>query len=376
MYNSPWTLLGLVVVTIFCTETLVMLLFLFLPKLPPLVETFVDSTVLSTLVLPILYFFLYRPLNKQIKERLEIEKELRLSEARLAYKAKELEKTMDKLQQAPQMLLAAKMSGLGKIVAGVAHEINNPVGFIHSNIEYVTEYTRSLLKVVDIYQQEYPHPREEIKAIVEDSEVEFLRQDLPLVLSSMKTGTERIRDIVLALRNFSRMDEAKIKRVNIHEGIDNTLLLLQYSLKLGSETSGIEVIKEYSYLPEVECYPSLLNQVFMNIFNNAIESLEKCYSNQNTPADTNYQRSIIIRTQALSNKILQISIKDNGVGISEDIKQQIFVPFFTTKSVGLGIGLGLSVSYQIIVNQHRGNIQCISQAGKGAEFIIEIPFQQ
>jgi signal transduction histidine kinase len=140
---------------------------------------------------------------------------------------------------------------------------------------------------------------------------------------------------------------------------------------LGSETSGIEVIKEYSYLPEVECYPSLLNQVFMNIFNNAIESLEKCYSNQNTPADTNYQRSIIIRTQALSNKILQISIKD-----SEDIKQQIFVPFFTTKSVGLGIGLGLSVSYQIIVNQHRGNIQCISQAGKGAEFIIEIPFQQ
>ncbi|HIK26725.1 MAG TPA: GAF domain-containing protein [Oscillatoriaceae cyanobacterium M7585_C2015_266] len=286
--------------------------------------------------------------------------------AQTRHQAEELATTLRNLQQTQaQLIQSEKMASLGQLVAGIAHEINNPVNFIHGNLTHVSNYVRDLIELVKIYQQEYtttPIIKEKIEAL----DLEFLITDLPKTLSSMKVGTERIRQLVLSLRNFSRLDEAESKRANIHQGIDSTLLILQHRLQAKKEQQSIEVIKEYGQLPLVQCYPAQLNQVFMNLLSNAIDALEEGNTSQPT---------IWIRTQVQQGNRAIISIADNGPGIPTAIRDRIFDPFFTTKPVGKGTGLGLSISYQIIVEKHGGVIQCLSQPGEGTEFRIEIPIQ-
>ncbi|MFN6529836.1 sensor histidine kinase [Nostoc sp. ChiSLP03a] len=265
-----------------------------------------------------------------------------------------------------------KMAALGQFVAGIAHEINNPVNFIAGNLVYALNYTQDLLQLISLYQHHYPAPVAEIEAAIAEMELEFLTADFLKLLDSMKFGTERIQEIVLSLRNFSRLDESDKKIVDIHEGIDSTLIILQSRI-INQETGQIITIdKEYGNLPLVECYAGLINQVFMNILSNAIDaifaSFESAYSNLKSPV-------IRIRTEVTDNREVVIRIADNGSGIPKDIQKRLFDPFFTTKPVGKGTGLGLSISYQIVVEKHCGQLQCISTIKEGTEFIITIPVE-
>ncbi|MCC5634868.1 GAF domain-containing protein [Nostoc sp. CHAB 5844] len=291
--------------------------------------------------------------------------------------AQQLAETLHELQTTQtQLIQTEKMSSLGQLVAGVAHEINNPVNFIYGNLSHVREYADDLLGMLNLFQKQYPNPSLEICDRAEEIDLEFLSEDLPKTLSSMNIGVERIRQIVMSLRNFSRLDEAEMKVVNIHEGIDSTLLILQHRLKSKSDHADIQVIKEYGDLPLVECYAGQLNQVFMNVLSNAIDALE--YHQELT--SKTHQHQITIRTTVGEmNKnapSVVIYIKDNGQGIPEAVKTRVFDPFFTTKPVGKGTGLGLSISYQIVVEKHRGIFQCESQPGQGTEFRIEVPIRQ
>jgi GAF domain-containing protein len=304
-----------------------------------------------------------------------------LQQAQLHNQSKEqtikLAQTLHDLKQTQtQLIQTEKMSSLGQLVAGIAHEINNPVNFIYGNINHVNNYAQDLLSILDLYLQNTPNPSPEIRDRSEEIDLEFLIEDLPKTLSSMKVGVERIRQIVLGLRNFSRLDEAEKKPVNIHEGIDSTLLILQHRLKPKPESPAIELVKEYSDLPLVECYAGPLNQVFMNVLSNAIDALEDYRESQST----SHNCQITIRTAVgeLEGNIksIVICIADNGSGIPEALKARICDPFFTTKPVGKGTGLGLSISYQIIVDKHGGVFKCDSQPGLGTEFWIEIPVIQ
>jgi signal transduction histidine kinase len=281
----------------------------------------------------------------------------------------ELKQALYKLKQTQSQLIhAEKMSSLGQLVAGVAHEINNPVNFIHGNLNYVNDYIQDLLSFIQLYQQHYPNPTAEIAEQAEEIDLAFLEEDLPKLLTSMQVGTERIREIVLNLRNFSRLDEAELKVVDIHEGIDSTLLILQHRLNLESDSPNIEILKNYGDLPKIECYAGHLNQVFMNILTNGIDALLK--------AKDKDKKQIRIRTEARDSDWVVVAIADNGPGMSQEVQQHIFDPFFTTKPVGKGTGLGLSISYQIVVEKHGGQLKCISAPGEGAEFLIKIPVQQ
>jgi len=284
-------------------------------------------------------------------------------------KAKETaEAALRKLQQTQaQLIQSEKMASLGQMVAGIAHEINNPTSFIYSNITPAQEYASDLLNLLDLYQLHYPEPDSEIKAETEAIDLEYIKDDFPKLLHSMWMGADRIRAIVLSLRNFSRLDESDMKQADINEGIDNTLLILQHQLKPKDGKVEIEVIKEYELLPEINCYPSQLNQVFMHIIGNAIDALHS-QGNQKDRSPT-----IMIRTELRDKKWAIARIADNGPGMSTDVVNKIFDPFFTTKPVGSGTGLGLSISYQIIVDKHGGKLNCISAPGEGTEFIIEIP---
>ena len=281
----------------------------------------------------------------------------------------ELEKTLNELKSTQaQLIQTEKMSSLGQMVAGVAHEINNPVSFVYGNINYVNGYIKDILELIELYQQEFPKPGDEIKEKLEDMELEFVRSDLPKILTSMKMGATRIREIVLSLRNFSRLDEADMKEVDIHEGIESTLLILQNRLKSKPNRTEIEIIKKYNQLPKIECYPGQLNQAFMNIISNAIDVLEE-------ERDIDIQPQICIQTELIE-KTVAVRIADNGKGMSEQVKNKLFDPFFTTKPVGKGTGLGLSITYQIIIDKHQGKLHCESEPGEGTEFIIEIPLHQ
>jgi signal transduction histidine kinase len=251
------------------------------------------------------------------------------------------------------------MSSLGQMVAGIAHEINNPVNFIQGNLIHTNNYTQELLELIHLYQQHYPQPEPEIQAKMEDIEIDFISEDLPKVLSSMEMGAERISQIVLSLRNFSRLDEANSKEVDIYEGIENTLLLLSHRLN-----PGIQLIKLYESLPLIECYPAQLNQLFMNILSNAIDEL-LAHNELSQP-------QIVIKTKIVENNKIEVRIRDNGTGIAPEIKDKIFDPFFTTKPVGQGTGMGLAICYQV-VERHRGKIEVISELGEGTEFVVTLP---
>ena len=297
--------------------------------------------------------------------------------------AGQLSEALHHLQQTQtQLIQTEKMSSLGQMVAGIAHEINNPVNFINGNLTHAHAYIEDLLKLIQLYQEHYPKPHEAIQEQIDTMDLEFLVDDLPKLLDSMKIGGDRIRQIVLSLRSFSRLDEAEMKPVNIHEGIDSTLLILHSRLKANAGHSEIEVIRAYGKLPKVECYAGQLNQVFMNILANAIDALEEqpdprvimIYTqfipeDGETPVDENTE------VDPDAQGMIQINICDNGPGMSPEVQEKLFDPFFTTKPVGKGTGLGMSISYQI-VQKHRGSLECCSEVGRGTEFIIRIPSSQ
>jgi signal transduction histidine kinase len=257
----------------------------------------------------------------------------------------------------------------------VAHEINNPVNFIYGNLNPAQDYCFDLLQLVKLYQAQYPQSTTEILDKIRDIDLEYISHDLPSLFNSMKVGAERIREIVKSLRNFSRLDEAEMKFVNIHEGIESTLLILQSRLNFKGSTSQIVVVKNYGKLPKVECCAGQLNQVFMNVLGNAIDALEERGKGE-VAFECDRPPTIAIRTYLASGDRVGISIADNGLGIPESVRQRLFDPFFSTKPVGKGTGLGLSISHSIIVERHGGQITCISAPENGAEFIIEIPLRQ
>ena len=334
-------------------------------------------------------------------------------------KATQLELALQELQQAQtQLVQQEKMASLGQLVAGVAHEINNPVSFIYGNITPASGYTQDLLHLLQLYQRHYPQPVPEITEQLKIADLEFIAEDFPKLLVSMQNGAERIRQIVLSLRNFSRHDETQLKPVDIHEGIDSTLLILQHRLRQQPDRPEIRVVREYGQLPQVECYPGQMNQVFMNLLSNAIDVLEESVvrvqssglsdtTAENKQRATVFNPMIRIRTEVIQSSSSQsdrtasqqktnrdpldstiqskspddkgcashlvIYIADNGSGITTDLQHQIFNPFFTTKPPGKGTGLGLSISYQIVANRHKGHLFCHSAEGQGAEFVIKIP---
>lgn len=300
---------------------------------------------------------------------------LRRSEMELRQKAATLENTLQQLQQTQvKMVQSEKMSSLGQLVAGVAHEINNPVSFIYGNLEYLTGSVKDLLQCIHVYQQHAPEPAAELQQQLQTLDLDFLQTDLPKLLASMSVGADRIHQIVLSLRNFSRMDESECKTVDIHEGLDSTLLILQHRLNANAERPAIHVTKHYEdHLPLVECYVGPLNQVFMNILSNAIDALEERNLAWDDNSDTHDIGQIMIQTAQIGGDWIQIAIVDNGPGIPQDLQPKIFEPFFTTKVVGKGTGMGMPISYQIIVDRHMGTLDCVSTPGLGTKFVIRIP---
>ena len=309
-----------------------------------------------------------------ITERKQAEEALRQSDARERERAQQLEQALLELRSTQtQLVQTEKMSSLGQLVAGIAHEVNNPVNFIHANITYLKQYTKQLLDLVTLYQQEYPEPKSKIRDLIEEIDLGFMAGDLIKIVGSMQVGTERIRQIVLSLRNFSRLDEAQMKPVDIHAGIDSTLLILQHRLKASDKWPTIQIVKDFGKLPLVECYASQLNQVFMNIIANGIDAIEERYQKLSVAeAEANPGR-ISICTMMTTQKTVIVEITDNGTGIPENVRSRIFNPFFTTKEVGKGTGLGMSISHSIVVEKHKGKIECISSIGCGTTFQIEIP---
>ncbi|MEG5044777.1 PAS domain S-box protein [Microcoleus sp. B4-C1] len=315
--------------------------------------------------------------SQDITTRKQAEEALRQSEEREREKARDLESALRSLRSTQtQLIQTEKMSSLGQLVAGIAHEINNPVNFIHANIDYLNQYTTQLLDLVTLYEQEYPDPNSKIVDRIEEIDLDFMAEDLRKVMGSMQVGSERIRQIVLSLRNFSRLDESAMKPVDIHEGIESTLLILQHRLKSRDSRPEIEVIKEFGKLPLVECYASQLNQVFMNIIANAIDAIEERYHQLSVPQSETKSGRITISTGVTPQNTVRVEISDNGTGIPDGIVDRIFNPFFTTKAVGKGTGLGMSIAHSIVVEKHKGKIECISSIGCGTTFQIEIPIDK
>jgi two-component system, NtrC family, sensor kinase len=309
-------------------------------------------------------------LEVQVAERTQ---ELQTANAQLQAESAQLQQLLTELQSAQtQLIQAEKMSGLGQLVAGIAHEINNPVNFIHGNLTYLRDYTNNLLDLVSLYQKHYPTPVAEIVQTIEAIDLAFVQQDLQKLLGSMEMGTRRIGEIVLSLRNFSRLDEADIKPTNLHEGIESTVLILQHRL-VQPGSKSIQLVREYGAIPLVSCHAGQINQVFMNIIANAIDAIEEANAKRLERDEAIPTSAITIRTSRSDDEWVEVVIADNGTGIPEPIKQHIFNPFFTTKPVGKGTGMGMAISYKIITENHAGTLVCRSQPGEGTEFIIRLP---
>lgn len=311
--------------------------------------------------------FQFEEVLARIQNQLTIQK----LQNQLQARNEQLQQALYELKKAQtQLIQKEKMIGLGQLAAGMAHEINNSIGFISNNLAPTRDYVRDLLNLIYIYQQEYPNPTTTIQKIKQEIDLDFLILDIEKLIGSMQTGTERIYSTLLALRIFSRLNEADIKAVDIHAGIDSALILLQHRLKQEGEQIEINVIKNYGDLPLITCYASQINQVFLNLLNNAIDALESGTGEAFPPYS---MPTIWISTELTALETVTIRIKDNGVGIAPEIKSRLFDPFFTTKPVGKGSGLGLSTSYQIVVEKHKGQLTYHSSLGEGAEFAIEIP---
>ena len=328
--------------------------------------------------------YITKPLqHEEAIARINVHLQLRHLQKKLEQEVSErtahLTEALENLQRTQvQLVQSEKLSSLGQLVAGVAHEINNPVNFIYGNLMHARSSTEDLLRLVESIQQCYPNLNPAIQQQMEAMDFDFLKQDLPELFSSMEVGADRIRKIILSLSNFSRLDESEKRAVDLHEGIDSTLMILKSRLKAKPERPKILTIKDYGKIPKVICYPSQLNQVFMNLLSNAIDALEDAYENRksNPEATNNCDLQIRLHTECLNKNWVRICIADNGPGIPEALRSQLFEPFFTTKPPGRGTGLGLSISHQIVVEKHGGRILCNSIDGKGTEFAIEIPLKQ
>lgn len=306
---------------------------------------------------------------QQTNEELEARVQQRTAELSRANHA--LTTALEELRSTQgQLIQTERMSSLGQLVAGVAHEINNPVSFVYGNLQPANNYTQDVLKVLDLYQQNYPDPSPQIAKALDELDIEFIREDFPKLLSSMAMGTQRIKAIVHSLRNFSRLDEADFKTVDIHEGLENTLLILNNRLKANPPHEPIALSKNYGELPLVQCFPGQLNQVFMNLLTNAIDALRSNTSNGKHPSAP--PPAITIQTETVGDSAV-ITIADNGTGIPSDVMPRLFDPFFTTKAIGKGTGLGLSISHQIITEKHGGSLTCRSTQNEGTTFVIQIP---
>jgi two-component system, NtrC family, sensor kinase len=297
------------------------------------------------------------------------------AELQLKQQAQSLEQALSNLQRTQsQLIQSEKMSSLGQLVAGIAHEINNPVSFIYGNVNHVEAYFHSLLSLIGHYQNHYPSPAPIITKAIAAMELDFLRDDMPKLLESMRRGAERIKKIVLSLRSFARMDESEYKAVDLHDGIESTLMILENRLKSQAHRSTIEIIREYEDLPLVECYAGQLNQVFLNILVNAIDAFDE--QEQNVNLLENQRNFIRITTSVVDNQYIAIRFIDNGSGIEEADQKRLFDPFFTTKPVGKGTGMGLAIAYQTVTERHGGTLECKSSVGQGAEFVLKIPLQR
>jgi two-component system NtrC family sensor kinase len=317
---------------------------------------------------------------RDITARKRYETDLQNSRNCFEAQANQLTATLRELKATQsQLIQTEKMSGLGQVAAGVAHEINNPIGFIHGNLVHIDAYVQDLLGLMDAYQQHLPEVPEAITPYLEAIDLPFMREDLPKLVASMRMGTARIKDIVLSLRNFSRLDEAAVKTVDLHEGLNSTLTLLGNRLRAKTDQRSIELVKVYGALPPVACYAGQLNQVFMSILTNAIDALavqRRSPGAGPNPIDALLPPpTITIRTEATGCDWVRVEISNNGPEIEEAVRQRIFDPFFTTKAVGKGQGMGLAISYQIVVDQHGGSLKCLSSA-EGTTFRVDIPVQQ
>lgn len=331
----------------------------------------------------------YTLILRDITLRKQAEEALQEAAAR-DEKSRQLELTLKELQQTQvQLVHSEKMSSLGQLVAGMAHEINNPVNFIYGNLNYAEQYIDDLLRLIEAYQGEYPEASRELERLVADIDLDYLRQDLPKLMLSMRNGAERITEIVKALRDFSRLGGTELKLVDLHQGIDSSLTILAHRLRETPQRAAISVVRQYSQLPQVECYASQLNQVFMNLLTNAIDAIdekaaettagpsaETVLSTSASISPSRWQPQITLTTRLSPADQVQIQIADNGVGIPETVQRRMLDPFFTTKPVGKGTGLGMPISYQIVVERHQGQLKCLSVPGQGTRFLIEIPLSQ
>ncbi|MBT9311776.1 sensor histidine kinase [Leptothoe kymatousa] len=313
-------------------------------------------------------------LSKQLEELSRKHQTLEITQQTLERRNRRLATTLKELKKTQtQLIQTEKMSSLGHLVAGIAHEINNPISFIHSNLPHLANYTDDLIQLIELYQKIYPGKQQELDRLMEDIELDYLLDDLPKLLNSMAVGSKRIKKIVLSLNNFSRLGETDFKCANLNQGLDSTLLLISHRLKPTHYRPEIQLSKQYETIPDITCLPEQLNQVFMNLLVNAIDAIDEQHKQQSEslPAPC-----ITLHTRQVNESHVQVDITDNGPGILAEMQRQLFDPFFTTKPVGKGTGLGLSISYQIVTDTHKGRLQCLSEVGQGTTFQIVLPIRQ